>query len=183
MSKLVTYTLYAEVGGAVGIGLSPSFATFKSVSDGVTIGELPVIEEIGEGFYKYSFDWALVSEDSYLVKIDLGETTPPGERYIINRLERHDYLPSTAASIEASAELIKTKADSILASAEYLEALVTRLLDIEEGEWQIANNQLVIKDSEGNEITKFNLFGATGSPTNSNPYRRVLTYQSPRPTK
>ena len=183
MSKLVTYTLYAEVGGAVGIGLSPSFATFKSVSDGVTIGELPVIEEIGEGFYKYSFDWALVSEDSYLVKIDLGETTPPGERYIINRLERHDYLPSTAASIEASAELIKTKADSILASAEYLEALVTRLLDIEEGEWQIANNQLVIKDSQGNEITKFNLFGASGGPTNSNPYHRVLTYKSPRPTK
>ena len=43
MSKLVTYTLYAEVGGVVGTELSPSFATFKSVSDGATIGELPVI--------------------------------------------------------------------------------------------------------------------------------------------
>jgi hypothetical protein len=182
MSRNVTYTFYAEIGGEPALNLTPSFSVFMAVGDSSSFETIPVITEIGSGFYKYEFEWVDGDLNSYLTKVDLGISVPPGERYIINRIERHDFLPDTAASIEASAELIKTKADSLIASAGLLEELVVRLLDIEEGNWEINNNKLVIKDAAGVKITEFNLFGSTGIPTSSNPYKRELTYQKPRPS-
>jgi len=188
MSQSVTYTFYAEVGGEPASSLAPTFSVFREVVSGDNLPDssLPTISSLGDGFYKYSFTWPDVSIPgnlpvSYLVKIDLGVSVPSGERYIINRIERHDYLPAVATSIQESAELIKAKADSLIDSAELLKALVTRLLDIEEGNWEIINNTLIIKDSGGVMITKFDLFGSSGQPTSSNPYKRVLTYQKPRP--
>jgi len=189
MSQSVTYTFYAEVGGEPATGLTPTFSVFREVVSGSNLlnSNLPTISSLGDGFYKYSFTWPDVSIPgnlplSYLVKIDLGVSVPSGERYIINRIERHDYLPAIVGSIQESAEAIKVKADSLIDSAELLEALVTRLLDIEEGNWEISNNRLIIKDSGGVKITEFNLFGSSGQPTSSNPYKRELTYQKPRPT-
>lgn len=182
MSRNVTYTFYAEIGGEPALNLTPSFSAFIRVADNNSLETMPIIREVGSGFYKYDFEWVDGDLNSYLTKVDLGMSAPPGERYIINRIERHDFLPDTAASIEASAELIKTKADSLITSAGLLEELVVRLLDIEEGNWEISNNKLVIKDASGVKITEFNLFGSTGIPTSSNPYRRELTYQKPRPS-
>lgn len=182
MSRNVTYTFYAEIGGEPALGLTPSFSAFITVADSNSLETMPIIREVGSGFYKYDFEWVDGDLNSYLTKVDLGISVPPGERYIINRIERHDFLPDTAASIEASAELIKTKADSLIASIGLLEELIIRLLDIEEGEWEISNNKLIIKDPLGNRITEFELFGSTGMPTSSNPYKRKLFFQKARPS-
>ena len=182
MSKIVTYSLYTEVGGVEGLNLTPVFVVFKSTTTGEDLEDTPEISTLGSGFYKYEFDWEGTEEDSYLVKIDLGETVPPGERYIVNRLERHDYLPSTAASIESNALLIKESADRIETATETLIDLINYMLDMEQGSWKIMNNQLVVYNPDGDEMMRHQLLSFTGAPTSTNPYQRnKISISIPRP--
>jgi hypothetical protein len=182
MSKIVTYSIYAELNGAAATDLTPTFAIFKDVSTGDNLQELPSIININDGFYKYDFDWEAAEGDSYLVKIDLGELAPPGERYIINRLERHDYLPVTAASIEANALLIKASADRIEADTELLNSLINYMLDMEQGSWRIINNQLIVYNPSGQEMMRHELLSFSGVPTSINPYQRnKISISIPRP--
>jgi hypothetical protein len=183
MSKIVTYSLYTEVGGVEGLDLTPVFTVFRSTSSGADLEPtLPAITSLGNGFYKYEFDWELTEEDSYLVKIDLGESVPPGERYIVNRLERHDYLPSTAAIIESNALLIKASADRIETATGTLVDLINYMLDMEQGSWKIINNQLVIYNPNDEEMMRHQLLSFTGAPTSTNPYQRnKISITIPRP--
>lgn len=187
MSQNVTYTFYAEVGGEPASNLTPSFSVFREVNSGVDLQNLPEIVSFGDGFYKYIFSWPDVSipgnlPNSYLVKIDLGETVSIGERFIINRIERHDYLPVVAASIQSDANLIKASADRIETATDKLVELVNYMLDMEQGSWRIINNQLVVYNPDGVEMMRHQLLSFTGTPTSINPYQRnKISISIPRP--
>ena len=49
---------------------------------------------------------------------------------------------------------------------------VTFMRDIEEGKWEIVNNQMIFYDSDLNEIIRFNLFDNVGNPASENIYKR-----------
>lgn len=152
-SVSVTYSLYIESNNEGVEGLSPSVLNFLNIESSEDLSETsPVtVEEVGAGFYKFSYEWFPDSPEAFLIKIETGLTEAP-ERYMTMRIEKVDFISSS----------------------------IKRILDIEQGTWEIdsENNELVIKHAVSDEeIGRWSLFDSSGvTGTTRNPfYRRAKT--------
>jgi len=59
-------------------------------------------------------------------------------------------------------------------SVGFMQEEIEKILNIETGRWQITGNQLIFFEPDGTtEITRFNLFDDTGTPTEESPVDRV----------
>ena len=172
----VIYSFYVESNSVGSTGLTPSITAMINVSNGQTVLNPPSITELSEGFYKFTYQWYATNPDAYLLKIDTGLTTP-AERFITMRIEKADYLEDLTDQIKSTAETIETSATSIQNSANTIQTKVQKLLDIEEGEWRIQNNQLIITSADGQTVlATFDLRDANDQPTSTNPFiRRPVT--------
>ena len=157
ISENVIYSFYLESNNIAVIGNTPVFENFINIETNTELAaeNLPAIEEVGGGFYKFSYTWTKdVDPIAYLLKIDTG-LEDQVEKYITMRIEKTDYVSSA----------------------------VQRIVDIEQGTWEIdsVNNQLVIKHAEsGIEIGKWNLFDSGGETgTSRNPFYRVAVNVAP----
>ena len=163
----VIYTFYVETDLQAGTALTPQFSSFIDIGNGTTFGTLPAITELSAGFYKFTFDWSLVSNSAgYLIKIDTGLASDEAQRYIIMRIEPHDHLAASADSIQTSANTISSYAK--------------RILDIESGTWKIEGTELVLYSAgfgvaADTVIARYELQDSAGVATATNPHRRVLT--------
>ena len=79
-----------------------------------------------------------------------------------------DNLPDNPAS---STDINNAKADIIL-KIETNRDLIEELLDIEEGNWEIKDNQMIFYKRDGSELMRFNLFDKSGHPAEVNVFKR-----------
>lgn len=168
----VIYTFYVESNSTGAESLTPVIEKMISIEDGSDLSSKPSVTELSAGFYKFSFTWDSSSPEGYLIRIDTGLDALT-EKYITMRIEKNDYLESLAADIKVTSDAIQTAATSIQASADTIQDKVTRLLSIEEGEWRIVNNQLIITSSDGQTVLgTFDLLDENEQPTSVNPFVR-----------
>tara|TARA_E500000331_G_scaffold357216_1_gene418084 strand:- start:508 stop:1086 length:579 start_codon:yes stop_codon:yes gene_type:complete len=181
----VYYTFFLESEPGIPAGnLDPSFNLIKRIPDGTSLGlDFYTIDNLGEGLYGFRVDWNndafLLSEEesikkSLFVKIDTG-LEMLDQKFISMRLERHDFLPDLVDSVQ-------TVADSLVVSAEALDAQVKALMALEEGHWIIDNHRLLIytketpRDQMGiggvEPLVKFSLYDQEGVETSENIYQR-----------
>ena len=156
----VAYSFYVESNNQSAAGLSPVIENFISIDDGSDSVEessatVPVIEEVGVGFYKFEFEWDRSnSPEAYLIKIDTTLSEAP-ERTITMRIERADYVSDA----------------------------IKRIVDIEQGTWELNSetNELIIKHAETNDVLGVwdlkDSSGVTG--TTRNPFYRIAKEVSP----
>lgn len=174
MSQVV-YTFYVENNAIPEDSLTPTIIKMIDIASGVLVTTPPVISELSDGFYKFSYTWTTSSSSvGYLIKIDTGDLSSNTEatRYVTMRIEPNDYLSVTAADIKVSA-------DSLVSSANTLVGNSNRILDIEHGTWKIEGTELVLYAAgfgraEGTVIGRYDLLDENGSPTAVNPYQRIL---------
>lgn len=177
----VIYSFYIESNVEPQAQQMPTFDVFKNIDDGtdftVNGDEYPVIENLGDGYYKFSYTWSETSPTAWLIKIDTGLINV-GEKYINLKIEKHDYLPDTALSISESAARIETAASNLQNSSDALFLRVNRLLDIEEGSWEIEGSQLKLYAPENNgtreHIATYQLYNSSGIESAINPFKRTL---------
>lgn len=79
-----------------------------------------------------------------------------------------DNLPDSPAS---STDINNAKTDIIL-QIETNRDLIEELLDVEEGNWEIKDNQMIFYKRDGSELIRFNLFDKSGHPAEVNVYKR-----------
>lgn len=190
MSDTVIYSLYIEKAETAAVGLNPLpvFASFINIDNGTDLvvgGGLPPITELSDGFYKFSLDWASDSYNGsgYLVKIDCGDVFPdPKQRYITMRLDRQDNVFNVVDDINTASATINT------ASAE-LVRFIKRLLEVENGTWEIVGTQLLIKatgqyetdTNAGEVIGRWDLQDSDGQASALNPIKRIYHSTHPIP--
>ena len=170
----VIYSFYVESNSVGSTGLSPIITAMINIENGSSLpsASIPTISELSEGFYKFSYAWYASNPDAYLLKIDTGLTTP-AERFITMRIEKTDYLEFLVDDIKSTADTIETSANSIQASATTIQQKVQNILDIEQGEWRISNNQLIITSADGETVLgTFDLRDENDQPTSTNPFIR-----------
>ena len=168
------YTFYVEEANQSLNNLTPEFVSIQHVlATGLSeelIGSAgfttPVINNLGEGFYSFSFDIEAYTHQVYLIKIRTGNVS---SSHITLRMEGLDVL-------DVKTKEIKTVADQLKTIADRLDGHVQRLIDIEQGEWRIENNQLLFSHpNDPNDIlATFNLYDNNGQPTSNNPFKRSV---------
>lgn len=184
MSNEVIYSLYIERGEAAAVDLDPLpvFSSFINVSSGDDLVDnqtaLPNIEQLSDGFYKFTIDWSSddFQGDGYLVKVDCGESFPdPKQRYITMRLDRQDNVFNIVEDINTASTTINTASQELI-------RFIKRLLEVENGTWEITPfGQLVIKSTgnfeeatpQGTVIGRWDLQDIEGNTNSVNPFRRV----------
>lgn len=168
----VIYSFYVESNSVGSTGLTPDITAMIDISTGQTVSPAPTVTELSEGFYKFSYSWYESNPDAYLLKIDTGLTTP-AERFVTMRIEKTDYLEFLVDDIKSTAETIETSANNIQTSANTIQEKVQKILDIEQGEWRISNNQLIITSADGQTVLgTFDLRDENDQPTSTNPFIR-----------
>lgn len=167
------YTLYITKDGLGLAGLNPVVQNMHGLSTGQNTRiyqtvDFPSIFETGDGFYFIEIDWdtwdpGSHGDEVFLLKIDADENDQEAlsqsERYITIRLEKDDHLLYT----------LDAKADSITAK-------LNRLVDIEQGSWEISDNQLKMSKSDGTLLVTFDLFDRDGNPTEGGPFKREQVF-------
>ena len=174
MSNHVKYTIYIEEANVSLTGLTPTIVNFYHVdqinSTNLDLAAdntftIPVISEIGNGFYAFEFDWSSYPSPIFLLRIDSGHET---QRYITLKIEEHDVLNRRANEIKTLADELKTIADR-------LDKHVQRILDIEQGEWYIENNQLFITNADRSvQYAIFDLQDQNGIANSTSPTQRLV---------
>tara|TARA_Y100001937_G_C7099868_1_gene321975 strand:+ start:614 stop:1150 length:537 start_codon:yes stop_codon:yes gene_type:complete len=168
------YTFYVEEANESLNSLTPQFLSVKHVlasgqsveilNDGTFV--TPTFNNLGDGFYSFSFDVEAYTHQVYLIKIDTGSVS---SSHITLRLEGLDIL-------DVKTKEIKTVADELKTIADRLDGHVQRLIDIEQGEWRIENNQLLFTHPTDptDILATFNLYDNNGQPTSDNPFKRSV---------
>lgn len=172
MSTVTKYSFYVESDSVPQDNIEPVFVLFKNIENGTANETLPIISNIGDGYYTFDYVWDEFSPIAWLIKIDTGLSVL-GERYVQMKIEKHDFLPSISDQILSSSESIKTSAESLEKHAAFLGDLVGRLLDYEEGKWEILNNNLYIYNNQDEVIRKFALYDSTGAAASRNVTKRL----------
>ena len=54
-----------------------------------------------------------------------------------------------------------------------IKTMLNILLDVEQGNWEILNNQMIFYKRDGSELMRFNLYDKSGQPSETNVYKRV----------
>lgn len=170
----MTYTFYVDNNTQPTTGLSPTISKWINIDTGaIDFAHNVTVSELSEGFYKFDFDWSNADTSiGYLLKIDTTLSGNPGQQYITMRIEPNDYIASIA-------EEIKTSANSILSSSNSIKGYGERLLDIEQGTWEIDGTQLILKSAgygaaADTVIATYDLKNELDVPTATNPYKRIL---------
>ena len=73
-------------------------------------------------------------------------------------------------------DFTQTDRDNLLdtkSNTDTIKDLVNRVLDIEEGNWEIVNHQMIFYDRNGQEILRFNLYDKYGNPSERNIFKRI----------
>ena len=175
----ITYTFYVEINAVAITGLTPTIEKMISISDGSLITPVPTISEISDGFYKFTYSWDDSSvSPGFLLKIDTGANTDVG-RIITMRIEPQDYLPNVVNTLKTSSDSLSTSVSSLETSVDTIDSYSKRLLDIEQGTWQIEGTQLVMYgagygSNSSTVIARYDLEDANGIPTATNPFRRII---------
>lgn len=194
----ITYSFVVRNGGdpTAATGLTPTFVEFREIVAGTDLsGSAPTIVEVGNGHYKFTLDWDTAPFDvanhiAMVVDAGLG-LTEASERYITGRINEDDSFAddlaagqttiqsnqATIASNQATTHTNQATTHSnqttILANQAMMYGVLTTLLEIETGKWEVIGNQLHIYESDGATLVKsFNLYDAAGLPTSSLPARR-----------
>jgi hypothetical protein len=168
------YTFYVEEANQSLINLTPQFISIQHVLNTGLSDELigdagfttPIINNLGNGFYSFSFDIEAYTHQVYLIKIKTGNDNTSN---ITFRMEGLDVL-------DQKTKEIKTVADQLKVLADRLDGHVQRLIDIEQGEWRIENNQLLFSHPKDptDILATFNLYDNNGQPTSNNPFKRSV---------
>ena len=179
MSEVI-YTFYIEQNMEPQIALTPTFSIFKSVDDGLNMleTEYPTIINIGNGYYKFSYTWDNNSPSAWLIKIST-TLTHPADEFIHLKIEKHDYLPTLAQSIKDTADNLTNSSATLQNSADELYLRVNRLLDVQEGSWEIEGTELKIYTPAANQgervlIATYQLYDSEGQQSALNPFKRTL---------
>lgn len=172
MSTVTKYSFYVESDSLPQESLTPVFELFKNIETGTQNENLPIINNIGDGYYTFDYVWDETSPIAWLIKIDTGLAVL-GEKYVQMKIEKHDFLPSVSEKILTSSMSIEESANSLKQHAAFLGDLVGRLLDYEEGKWEIVNNNLYIYNSQDEVIRKFALYDSNGAAASRNVMKRL----------
>lgn len=177
MSEVI-YTFYIEQNMEPQIAQTPEFVIFKSVDDGSSLLDPPEIVNLNDGYYKFTYTWEENSPSAWLLKIATG-LSHPGDAFIHLKIEKHDYLPTVAESIKNTSESILAASNSLTSSADELYLRVNRLLDVQEGSWEIEGTELKIYAPAENEaerllIATYQLYDSQGQESALNPFKRTL---------
>jgi len=88
----------------------------------------------------------------------------------VNQIKtKTDNLPNDPASNTN----INNAKDSVITEIQLNRNLINELLDIEEGNWEIKNNQMIFYKRDGSELIRFNLYDKDGKLTETKVYKRV----------
>ena len=172
MSTVTKYSFYVESDSFPQENLTPVFELFKNIETGTQNEILPTINNIGDGYYTFDYVWNETSPIAWLIKIDTGLSIL-GEKYVQMKIEKHDFLPSVSEQILTSSMSIETSANSLEQHAMFLGDLIGRLLDYEEGKWEIVNNNLYIYNNQDEVIRKFALYDSNGAAASRNVMKRL----------
>ena len=82
-------------------------------------------------------------------------------------------LTATTDTISAGVTGVDTDVAAVQSAVTAIAAQMTDLLDIELGEWEIVNNQMIFRRPNGVELARFNLRDASNAPTTTKVFRRV----------
>lgn len=142
--QVVIFVLYDESTGVPLTGATPVFDTYKD-DTGTNIAQ-PAITEVGGGAYKFAP--VFPTNKGLVYVIDGGAGSSPRRQAAFLRPEDF-YL-----------DIIKDLQDETL------------------GEWRIFTsgvdaNRMVLYKQDGSVLKKFDLQNSSGSPTTSNPFRRI----------
>jgi len=94
-SSEMTYVVYYSKSGEPQTGLSPTIDIFKRVANSTNIADPPEIEEIGGGFYKFTYS----AEESVVARIDSNDgTMEDADRYKVLQLTTQDDIVTSIFS-------------------------------------------------------------------------------------
>lgn len=180
MMSEVIYTFYIEQNMEPQVALTPTFSVFKSVDDGLDMleTEYPEIVNLGSGYYKFAYTWDETSPSAWLLKIAT-TLVHPADEYVHLKIEKHDYLPALAQSIKDTADSLTASSTTLQTSADELYLRVNRLLDVQEGSWEIEGTELKIYTPTANQgervlIATYQLYDSEGQQSALNPFKRTL---------
>jgi len=149
----ITYqTLAFYQAGSPKTGLSPSISVVYNLEtlSAVTIAASDiVIVELGQGMYRLAINWAATSL-SLTRQLSIRIDGDPGAIIGLTDSERYQFF--------------EVSRNDIVKMEDFYDALT--------GDWEILNNQLIMKDRDGNTLHTFNLFDSYGQATSSNPIKR-----------
>lgn len=122
---------------------------FQISIDGITfenLSTLPVVEPSG----------------SIGVKISLSQAEMNGDKIMIKGI---DASGNEWNSVNVFLDLSTNTIDDVAVDLSFIKS-------IEEGKWEIVNNQMILYDVNLVEVIRFNLFDNVGNPTSENIYKR-----------
>lgn len=157
------YTIYFTDNGSPKTGLSPVADAYYNMSTGVAIASAApfTVSELGSGLYRVAVNWDHANMSGVTkvgIRIDSEDVTmSDSEKYI---------------AIEADVD-DATSLSTIGTDVSDLDTDLTAVLNILNGNWEITNNQLILKTAAGVTLYTFNLFDSLGTPTSTNPASRV----------
>ena len=145
--------LVTDVYGNGVSGLDISYEIFRSHDDVlVSSGNLVDLGSVSIGVYKKGIQFSDLGQHRIIYRLinDVQQGSYPDTIESINVVEE---------SIESTVQTIKDKVNSIQ--------------EIESGEWEIINNQMIFYDSSGTvEIMRFDLLDQDGKPSMVNVFKR-----------
>jgi len=146
------HTLAFYQGGSPKTGLAPVVEFAYNLETRAAIASVAAftITEIAQGMYQMAIDWdnaTLSSIGKVAVRID-GD---PGGVEGMTDAERYTFFEATLG------DTVNTE--------DFYDALT--------GDWEIASNQLIMKDRNGTTLHTFNLYDSNGALTSSAPSSRV----------
>jgi len=80
-----------------------------------------------------------------------------------------DYITNIEKKVIEIDEIVK----KLKLDFEEIKINLKLLVDIQMGNWEITDTQMIFYDLEGNEIMRFNLYNRLGNKTNKNVTKRV----------
>ena len=82
-------------------------------------------------------------------------------------------IKSVVDGIDSDVDDIKSDVGSIKTDVTTLKTDVNLIKNVECGNWEIKDSQLIVTDYDGNEIIRFNLYDLAGNPTSYEVFKRV----------
>lgn len=132
-------------------------------------------------------------EDVYSSKIALSGSYDnlseiDGITEIINNIQQVSYDQEFATIIEALGNLdidipddlgtmiddLKTSIDDSVNASSQMVSDVNRILDYNEGNWEIDNHQMIFHRKDGSELARFNLLDKNNNPSSMHVFKREL---------
>jgi hypothetical protein len=156
------------------MGLSPIFSKVQTLINGTPITPHPLITEISDGLYKFSFE---AVEDTVFVIDGGAQISDPEIRYVRGVLspqdQRLDAAISTVPGLLLTQALLSNPVANTVADAMFRAIRADKIL---RGRWKIQGTQLLMYDDDGITILRtFDLRDSQGQPSATNVFERMPT--------